>query len=321
MGTSAVNALNVHPSGFFSDNSCPNGAHIARQQGGAQNLISDNSMTYYGGNETLTESIETFNKMLGGDTQKGGGGYQYRGGNSQELEAVAKQISAQIGGMYVDAQGESTALDISHAQSGGETLNDASFGVEQLSGMNDAIVQMGGKVKKDQSISQAFFTLLRNRKYLAIQRKNQLAKGFKTLLATRKKIFKKRKEALDKTFSGMRGRSPAERMVGREMKQTEDSRRITLKHNIAKSIARSVGRSVGKSIKQAGGRRSSKCLRSCKKKHRHHRHTSIKKRMKGGAGYAIAGINISPSDSALAQGLFSRYNDCPVGGTYQHPVV
>ena len=315
-----VNALNQHPSGFFSDNACPNGPHVARQQGGAQNLISDNSMTYFGGNETLTESIEAFNEMLGDVTQKGGGGYQYRGGASQELEAVAKDIIAQVGGMSVDAQQEpSPAFDMSHAQSGGEIelFNDASFGAEQLSGMNNAIVQMGGKVKRDQSISQAFFTLLSNRKYLAIQRKNQLAKGFKTLLATRKKLFKKRKEALNKTFSGMRGRSPTERMVGRDMRQMEDSRRITLKHNISKSI----GRSIGKSIGQAGGRRSSKCLRSCKKKHRHSRNASIKKRMKGGAGYAIAGVNISPNESALAQGIFSRYNDCPAGGTYQHPVV
>ena len=283
----SVNALNVHPSGFFSDNTIPNGPHVARQQGGSQNLISDNSMTQFGGNTELTAGIDALNQALAG------GGYQFRGGSSQELNAIADKILGQTGGS--------------------SQMVDSSFSAPQLGGMENAIMQMGGKVKKGQSISQAFFTLLRNRKYLAIQRKNQLAKGFKTLLKTRKKLFKQRKESLRKTFSGPRGRSPAERMVGRDMRQMgSNNERIALKHNIGRSIGRSKSRSIG----QAGG---AKCSRSCRKKHRHHKSKSIK--MKGGAGYAIAGMNLAPSDSALAQGLFARYNDCPVDGTYQHPVV
>jgi hypothetical protein len=297
MKMAAVNALNVHPSGFYSDNSIPNGPHVACQLGGAQNLISDNSMTYFGGNHELTANIETFNEMIGGagyqyrGGSSGGAGFQYRGGSAQGLEDLVKEIGDQVGG--------------------GTAFNDASYSDAQLGGMEHAVVQMGGKVKKDQSISEAFFTLLKNRKYLAIQRKNELVKGFNTLLKTRKKLFKQRKEVLNKTFSGMRGRSPAERMIGRDMRQMGNSDRIALKFNIGKSM----GRSIGKSIGQAGGRRRPKCSKSCRKKHRHHRHT-----LKGGAGYAIAGMNISPSDSALAPGLFARYNDCPVNGTYQHPV-
>lgn len=294
----AVNALNAHPSGFYSDNSIPNGSHAACQRGGAQNLISDNSMTYFGGNNVLTESINDLNQMLGG------GGYQFRGGSSAELEKIAEQIGNQVGGYEA-------APDV-HIGGGSSIMNDNSYSETQLGGMENAIVQMGGKIKKDQSISEAFFTLLKNRKYLAIQRKNELAKGFKTLLKTRKKLFKQRKEVLNKTFSGIHGRSPAERMVGRDMRQMGNSNRITLKFN--------VGKSIGKSIGQSGGRKRSKCSRSCKKKHRHHHHRSSKG-LKGGAGYAVAGMNIAPSDSALAQGLFARYDDCPANGTYQHPVV
>ena len=290
----SVNALNVHPSGFFSDNAIPNGPHVACQRGGAQNLISDNSMTQFGGNTELTSGIDAFNQALAGG-MRGGSAYQYRGGSSEELDTLAEEILV---------------------KTGGETqMVDSSFSAPQLGGMSNAIMQMGGKVKKGQSISQAFFTLLKNRKYLAIQRKKQLAKGFKTLLQTRKKLFKHRKEALNKTFSGMRGRSPAERMVGRDMRQMgSNNERIALKHNIGRSIGRSKSRSIG----QAGGRRgASKCPRSCRKKHRHTKSVT----MKGGAGYAIAGMNLAPSDSALAQGLFARYNDCPANGTYQHPVV
>jgi hypothetical protein len=295
MATVAVNALNQHTPIIFSSDQIPNGPHVACQQGGAQNLISDNSMTQFGGNDALTANIEAFNKMLGGGMQQAinmrrvGGSYQYRGGSAMGLEYLAKQIGNQVGG--------------------GAQMVDSSFSATQLGGMEQAIVQMGGKVKKDQSISQAFFTLLRNRKYLAIKRKNQLAKGFKTILQTRKKLFKHRKEALNKTFSGMRGRSPAEKMVGRDMRQMGKNDRITLKYNIGASRSRSIGHS--------GGRRDDNCSRSCMKKHRHNR----SKRMKGGAGYAIAGMNLAPSDSALAQGLFARYDDCPVNGTYQHPVV
>ena len=290
MTTVAVNALNVHPSGFYSDNSIPNGLHVAcQQQGGAQNLISDNSMTYFGGNNELTANIEAFNGMLRG-CALGGSGYQYRGGSSESLNDIADKITVQVGD--------------------GAAFGDASYSRAQIGGMENAIVQMGGKVKKDQSISEAFFTLLKNRKYLAIQRKNELEKGFKTILKTRKKLFKKRKEVLDKTFSGARGRSPAERTLGRDMRQMGNNR-ITLKYNIGKSVGRSIG--------QTGGRRRPKCSRSCGKKHRHRRHSS--KSLKGGAGYAIAGMNLSPSDSALAPGLFARYNDCPANGTYQHPVV
>jgi hypothetical protein len=289
----SVNALNVHPSGFFSDNAIPNGPHVACQKGGAQNLISDNSMTQFGGNTELTTGISALNQALAGGALKGGGGYQYRGGSSQKLDNIADKILGQTGGS--------------------SQMVDSSFSAPQLGGMEHAITQMGGKVKKGQSISQAFFTLLKNRKYLAIQRKNQLATGFKTLLKTRKKLFKHRKEALNKTFSGMRGRSPAERMVGRDMRQMgSNNNRIALKHN----IGRSIGRSKSKSIGQAGG---ALCSRSCRKKHRHRKSKSTK--MKGGAGYAIAGMNLAPSDSALAQGLFARYNDCPANGTYQHPVV
>ncbi len=302
-----VNELNAHPSGFYSDNTIPNGPHVACQRGGAQNLISDNSMTYFGGNNELTESINDLNQMLGG------GGYQYRGGSSAELEKVVDQIGNQVGGYQsapdVPFRGGATP----DAQfGGGAMMNDDSYSDAQLGGMENAIVQMGGKIKKDQSISEAFFTLLKNRKYLAIQRKNELAKGFKTLLKTRRKLFKQRKEVLNKTFNSMRGRSPAERMIGRDMRQMGNSDRITLKFNI--------GKSMGKSIGQSGGRRHSKCSRSCKKKHRHYRRSSSKG-LKGGAGYAVAGMNIAPSDSALAQGLFARYDDCPANGTYQHPVV
>ncbi len=304
----AVNALNAHPSGFYSDNAIPNGPHVACQQGGAQNLISDNSMTYFGGNNVLTESINDLNQMLGGGGyQFRGGGYQFRGGSSAELEKVVEQIGNQVGGYEA-------APDVPIR--GGAIMNDDSYSETQLGGMEDAIVQMGGKIKKDQSISEAFFTLLKNRKYLAIQRKNELAKGFKTLLKTRKKLFQQRKEVLNKTFSVMRSRSPAERMMGRDMRQMGDRNRITLKFNVGKSTGKSIGQSIG----QSGGRKRSKCSRSCKKKHRHHHHRSSKG-LKGGAGYAVAGMNIAPSDSALAQGLFARYDDCPANGTYQHPVV
>jgi len=310
-----VNALNIHPSGFYSDNSIPNGPHVACQQGGAQNLISDNSMTYFGGNSELTANIEALNEMLGGG-MRGGSDYQFRGGSAQGLENLVVEIGNQVGGIAAQLEGGGYDLYSDASYSGGDAVfNDASYSEPQLGGMEHAVVQMGGKIKKDQSVSEAFFTLLKNRKYLAIQRKNELAKGFKTLLKTRKKLFKHRKEVLGKTFSSARGRSPAERMIGRDMRQMGDRNRITLKHNIGKSM----GRSIGKSIGQAGGRRRPKCSRSCKKKHRHHRHSS--KSLKGGAGYAVAGMNLAPSDSALAPGLFARYNDCPANGTYQHPVV
>lgn len=206
-------------------------------------------------------------------------------------------------------------------QSGGG-IDDAKYTEEQLSQMLGGIVQMGGKVKRNESISEAFFSLLKKRKTLASRRKGALVKGFKTLLKTRRKLFKDRKAKLGFKLSRVYNRSPAGRMVGRDMKQGSRDR-IVLKQAMGRSMGRSIGRSMGRSAGVTGGGKRRKASHKALHKASHRR--SNKKHVRfslqnGGStvGYSVAGVNLPSHLSALASpGPITHAPTCS-GTPYQH---
>ena len=194
---------------------------------------------------------------------------------------------------------------------------DGAYTEEELAQMTHHILIGGGKIKRNQSISDAFFTLIGKRKVLAVNRKNALQKGFKTLLSSRKKMFNARKVKLTQKLGKVYARSPASIMVGRDMRQM-NSNRIVLKSKMGRSMGRSVGRSASIA---GGGKHHAHCGASCKRASHSHRH---KKRVhfstqSGGVGYGIGGVNLPANLSMLASpGTFTPYPHCS-GVSYQHP--
>ncbi len=168
----------------------------------------------------------------------------------------------------------------------------------------------GGKIKRNQSIADAFFSLIGKRKTLAVNRKNALQKGFKTLLSSRKKMFARRKAKLTKRLGNIYSRSPVSIMNGRNTHQMNN--RIVLKNK----IGRSMGKSISRSANIAGG--GMKCSTSCKNKsHRHKKHVRFSTQS-GGVGYSVAGVNLPANLSMLASpGTFTPYPSCD-GAPYQH---
>lgn len=193
---------------------------------------------------------------------------------------------------------------------GGDWNNDSKYTGGELDQMKNFIEQTGGGVRKDQSISEAFFDLLKKRKTLAVKRKSELQKGFKTLLSARKKLYTQRKAKLGKSLKTVYARSPAGRMIGRDIQQQRNNR-IVLKSKSNRAIGRSIGRS--KSI--AGGGR--KCSSSCKNKN--HKHKKVRfASQTGGVGYSANGINLPSNLSMLASpASFTPYPQC-TGAPYQH---
>jgi hypothetical protein len=185
---------------------------------------------------------------------------------------------------------------------------DSSYTNKELERMHEHILIGGGKIKRNQSISDAFFTLIGKRKVLAVNRKNSLQKGFKTLLSSRKKMFNARKAKLTQKLRNVHSRSPASILVGRDMRQM-NSNRIVLKSKMGKSM----GKSIGRSASIAGGGKYNG--HSHRHKKRVHFSTQI-----GGVGYGLGGINLPSNLSMLASpGTFTPYPHCS-GASYQHPV-
>lgn len=200
---------------------------------------------------------------------------------------------------------------------GGGGMIDANYTGGELDKMKNYIVQTGGRIHKDQSISEAFFDLLKKRKLLAVKRKSELQKGFVTLLRARKKMYTQRKAKLSKSLGNVYARSPMTRLIGRDMQQ-QRSNRIVLKSNTSKAIGRSIGKSIGRSVAIAGGSR--KCSASCKNKSHKHKKRVHFAAQHGGVGYSANGINLPSNLSMLASpASFTPYPQC-TGAPYQHYV-
>ena len=204
---------------------------------------------------------------------------------------------------------------------------DSNYTGGEIEQMHNYVLQTGGKIRKDQSISEAFFDLLKKRKTLAVERKTELQKGFKTLLHSRKKMFSERKAKLGKSLGNVYSRSPASRLVGRDMQQRNNNRIVLKSKSRSKSkrsaIGRSIGRSMGRSMSIAGGGKKT-CLSSCKLRGRRHKHKGGKHvrfaLQHGGVGYSTNDINLPPNLSMLASpASFTPSPPC-VGLPYQHYV-